>query len=148
MKIFVIMMFMFTLVFTGAESSAQRVGGGKSLGKQSTNVLKRQSTPPVKNTTPSKPATAQSSTSQPATSPAPAVTPAGSSIGPMLGGLAAGLGLAWLANSLGLGEAFGNILMILLMAGVALLVVGWFISRRNRKDTDSNISLNRYQDYK
>jgi predicted lipid-binding transport protein (Tim44 family) len=146
MKIFVIMMFMFALVFTGADSSAQRVGGGKSLGKQSTNVLKRQSTPPVKNTTPSKPATTQSSTTQPAQ--APAATPAGSSIGPMLGGLAAGLGIAWLANSLGLGEAFGNILMILLMAGVVLLVVGWFISRRNRKDTDSNISLNRYQDYK
>jgi predicted lipid-binding transport protein (Tim44 family) len=143
MKIFVIMMFMFTLVFTSADSSAQRVGGGKSLGKQSTNVLKRQSTPPVKNTTPSKPAT-----SQPATSPAAAATSTGSSIGPMLGGLAAGLGLAWLANSLGLGEAFGNILMILLMAGAVLLVVGWSISRRNRKDIDSNISLNRYQDYK
>ena len=37
----------------------------------------------------------------------------------MLGGLAAGLGLAWLAHSLGLGAAFGNILLI------ALLVAGW-----------------------
>ena len=33
----------------------------------------------------------------------------------MLGGLAAGLGLAWLANSLGLGAAFGNILLIALL---------------------------------
>ena len=30
----------------------------------------------------------------------------------MLGGLAAGLGLAWLAHSLGLGAAFGKILLI------------------------------------
>ena len=32
----------------------------------------------------------------------------------MLGGLAAGLPRAWLANSLGLGEAFGEFLLIAL----------------------------------
>jgi predicted lipid-binding transport protein (Tim44 family) len=39
----------------------------------------------------------------------------------MLGGIAAGLGLAWLAHSLGLGAGFGNILLILLvvLAGLA-----------------------------
>jgi predicted lipid-binding transport protein (Tim44 family) len=49
----------------------------------------------------------------------------------MLGGLAAGLGLAWLANSLGLGEAFGNILMFGLLALGVMMLVGWFM--RNRK---------------
>mgnify|MGYP006281872883 CR=1 FL=1 len=42
----------------------------------------------------------------------------------MLGGLAAGLGLAWLAHSLGLGEAFGNVLMVMLLAMAAMAVIG------------------------
>lgn len=130
MKKIVIAIFACTMIFVGSDSTAQRVGGGKSFGKQSTNVLKRQSTPAVKT-----PAATKPTTSQPATSPT--ASPTGSSLGPMLGGLAAGLGLAWLANSLGLGEAFGNILMILLMAGVVIIAVGWFISRRQRKDTDT-----------
>jgi predicted lipid-binding transport protein (Tim44 family) len=49
----------------------------------------------------------------------------------MLGGLAAGLGLAWLASSLGLGEAFGNILMALLI-GVAVIAVIGMIMRARR----------------
>jgi predicted lipid-binding transport protein (Tim44 family) len=49
----------------------------------------------------------------------------------MLGGLAAGLGLAWLASSLGMGEAFGNILMALLI-GVAVLAVIGMIMRARR----------------
>jgi predicted lipid-binding transport protein (Tim44 family) len=40
----------------------------------------------------------------------------------MLGGLAAGLGLAWLANSLGLGAGFANILMIALLAVAAFAI--------------------------
>jgi predicted lipid-binding transport protein (Tim44 family) len=51
--------------------------------------------------------------------------------GAMLGGLAAGLGLAWLASSLGMGEAFGNILMALLI-GVAVIVVIGMIMRARR----------------
>ncbi|CAM5793266.1 Tim44 domain-containing protein [Ottowia pentelensis] len=42
----------------------------------------------------------------------------------MLGGLAAGLGLAWLAHSLGLGAEFGNILLIGLLVLAAVAVIG------------------------
>jgi predicted lipid-binding transport protein (Tim44 family) len=49
----------------------------------------------------------------------------------MLGGLAAGLGLAWLASSLGLGEAMGQVLMFGLLALAVMMVVGWFMRRRN-----------------
>jgi predicted lipid-binding transport protein (Tim44 family) len=50
----------------------------------------------------------------------------------MLGGLAAGLGLAWLANSLGLGAAFGQFLMIALLVLVVMVVIGFIMrSRRN-----------------
>jgi len=48
----------------------------------------------------------------------------------MLGGLAAGLGLAWLAHSLGMGEAFGNVLLVLLLGLVAVAVIGMFLRRR------------------
>ena len=52
--------------------------------------------------------------------------------GAMLGGLAAGLGLAWLANSLGLGAAFGQFLMFALLAMVVMVVIGFIMrSRRN-----------------
>jgi len=48
----------------------------------------------------------------------------------MLGGLAAGLGLAWLASSLGLGEAFGNLLMFGLLALGVMMLIGMFMRSR------------------
>ena len=90
----------FGLAATSAD--AARLGGGKSTGKQSSNVTQRDSAKPA---TPAAPPTAA----------APAVAPK-KPWGAMLGGLAAGLGLAWLASSLGLGGAMGNIVMILLLA--------------------------------
>jgi len=48
----------------------------------------------------------------------------------MLGGLAAGLGLAWLASSLGFGEGFGQFMMIALLVLVAMMLIGWFMRSR------------------
>jgi predicted lipid-binding transport protein (Tim44 family) len=71
----------------------------------------------------------------PANAAKPAAAPAAAAPkrpwGAMLGGLAAGLGLAWLASSLGMGEAFGNILMALLI-GVAVIAVIGMIMRARR----------------
>ena len=82
------------MVFTGADAEAKRMGGGKSVGKQSSNVTQREAAPAA-----AKPA-------------APAAAPAAAAPkrpwGAMLGGLAAGLGLAWLASSLGLGEGMAQ----------------------------------------
>ena len=48
--------------------------------------------------------------------------------GAMLGGLAAGLGLAWLASSLGLGGgAIAEFMMFALLALVVMLAIGWFM---------------------
>ena len=47
-----------------------------------------------------------------------------------LGGLAAGLGLAWLASSLGLGEAFGQFMVIALLVLLAMMVFGWIMRSR------------------
>ena len=107
--------------------AARRMGGGKSIGQQSNQVTKRDAAPQ----TPAAPA----QNAAPANAAKPAAAPAAAAPkrpwGAMLGGLAAGLGLAWLASSLGMGEAFGNILMALLI-GVAVIAVIGMVMRARR----------------
>jgi predicted lipid-binding transport protein (Tim44 family) len=116
------------LAFASVDAdAARRMGGGGSFGRQSGNVTQRQATPPAA------PSNAQSTNNavKPTPAPAtPAAAPARRPWGAMLGGLAAGLGLAWLANSLGLGGAFANILMFALLAFVVMAVIGYFMRRR------------------
>ena len=109
------------LAFAHADADARRMGGGKSVGKQSSNVTQRDSAAP--SAAPGAPA--QNATNAAAARPgaaAPAAAAAKKPWGAMLGGLAAGLGLAWLAHSLGMGEGFGQILMIALFAMLAFAV--------------------------
>lgn len=108
-----------TLTLAGADAQAKRMGGGKSIGKQSSNVTQREAAPGGA-TSAAKPATPAAA--------APAAAPK-RPWGAMLGGLAAGLGLAWLASSLGLGGAFGQIIMFALLALVVMLVIG-FVMRK------------------
>jgi predicted lipid-binding transport protein (Tim44 family) len=112
------------LVLVSVQADAARVGGGKSFGRQSSNVTQRQSTPPAA------PAqqNATNSAAKPATA-APAAAAPKRPWGAMLGGLAAGLGLAWLAHSLGLGAGFGNILLIGLLVFAAFAVWRIFKAR-------------------
>jgi len=99
--------------FASTNADAKRMGGGKSVGQQSSNVTKRDATPAA-----------------PAAAPGAAAAAAPKKPwGAMLGGLAAGLGLAWLASSLGLGAAFGQIIMFALMA-LVIMVVGGFLYRK------------------
>ncbi len=121
------------LAIVSIDADAARMGGGKSFGRQSSNVTQRQATPPAAPTQPGAPAqsannaAAKPATGTPQTAPAAPKRPwAG-----MLGGIAAGLGLAWLAHSLGLGAAFGNVLLILLLA-LAAVVVWRVIASRSR----------------
>ena len=110
------------MAMAGTSAEAKRLGGGKSFGKQSSNVTQREAAPGGANS-------ATNSAAKPAT---PAAAPAQAPKRPwgaMLGGLAAGLGLAWLASSLGLGGAFGQIIMFALLALVVMLVIG-FVMRR------------------
>ncbi|MFY8041489.1 MAG: Tim44 domain-containing protein [Rhodoferax sp.] len=106
--------------------AAKRLGGGKSFGKQSSNVTQRDAAP----ATPAAPAQNVNNAAAKPAPGAPAAAAPKRPWGAMLGGLAAGLGLAWLANSLGMGEAFGNILMFALLAMVVVGVVGWFLRSR------------------
>ena len=117
------------LVVAHGEADAKRMGGGSSFGKQSGNVTQREaSRAPTQNTqqAPQQNAAQQNRAGAPATPAAAPKKPWGA----MLGGLAAGLGLAWLAHSLGFGEAFGNFLMMALLAMVAMAVIGMIMRRR------------------
>ena len=101
------------------EADARRMGGGKSFGQQSGNVSQRNAAPANNPGAPTQ--NANSATNKPAPA-APAAAAPKKPWGAMLGGLAAGLGLAWLAHSLGLGEGFGQILMFALLAMAAFAI--------------------------
>jgi predicted lipid-binding transport protein (Tim44 family) len=108
-----------SLALVTGHADAKRLGGGSSFGKQSSNVTQRQAAP----TAPSQ------ATPNPAV-PSPAAPAPKRPWGAMLGGLAAGLGLAWLASSLGLGGAMGQFMMFALLALVIMMAVGWFMRSR------------------
>ncbi|MBE0474352.1 TIM44-like domain-containing protein [Rhodoferax sp.] len=111
------------VLLAGHADAARRFGGGLSFGKQSNNVTRQAAPAP---TAPSKAATSTA----PANT-APTATAPKRPLGGMLGGLAAGLGLAWLASSLGLGEEMGQILMLALLAMLIMAAVTWFRRRNN-----------------
>jgi predicted lipid-binding transport protein (Tim44 family) len=111
--------------------AARRLGGGKSIGQQSNQVTQREAVRPQAPTAPAQQAAPVAVPGKAA--PAPAA-PAKKPWGAMLGGLAAGLGLAWLAHSLGMGEAFGNVLMFMLLAVAVMAVIGMVMRRRAGPD--------------
>lgn len=119
------------LALSSQQALAKRLGGGSSFGKQSSNVTQRSAPAPAvaPATTPTNVAASKNTATSPQTA-TPAPTPARRPWAGMLGGLAAGLGLAWLASSLGLGEGFAQVLTVLLLGGVLLAVVGWFLRSR------------------
>ena len=114
------------LALGGVSAEAKRLGGGMSFGKQSGNVTQRSTAPPAP-----APVPAQGMTNAARPAPMAVPAPARRPWGAMLGGLAAGLGLAWLANSLGMGEAFGQILMFGVLALGLMMVFSFFMRRRN-----------------
>ena len=120
MKNLFILALVAVLAVASMDAEARRMGGGSSFGKQSGNVTQRNAAPPAQNA---------------ATKPAPANTSAAAAApkkpwGAMLGGLAAGLGLAWLASSLGLGAEFGQFLLFGLLALAVMAVIGMVMRAR------------------
>ena len=111
------------------DAEAKRMGGGKSVGQQSNNVTQRESSGGA---APAQNATNNAAAAKPAApaGAAPAAAAPKKPWGAMLGGLAAGLGLAWLASSLGLGAGFGQFLMIALLALAAFAVIGMIMRAR------------------
>ncbi|MEN9316644.1 MAG: hypothetical protein RIS35_3037 [Pseudomonadota bacterium] len=128
-KVLAVALTSFALLASHAE--AARLGGGKSSGRQSSNVTERQAMPQQ----PGQASTAPAQQAQPAAPrQAPAAQPQASGarrwLGP-LAGLAAGLGLAALASHLGFGEELASMMLIALLAVAAIVVVRMIMARRN-----------------
>jgi len=109
-----------TLTLLPIEADAKRLGGGGSSGMQRS----------LPGATPSRPAAPQQAApATPAAVPGAAAAPAKRNwMGP-IAGLAAGLGIAALMSHLGMGEAFGNFLMLALLAVAAFFVVRMLMRR-------------------
>jgi predicted lipid-binding transport protein (Tim44 family) len=125
MKIWALVLTVVVALSSINAEAARRMGGGKSMGQQSSNVTKRDAAPAA-------PAQSAGSTAAKPAPAAPAAAPK-KPWGAMLGGLAAGLGLAWLASSLGLGGLGAGIAQFLMFGLLALgimMAVGWFMRKR------------------
>jgi len=117
------------MVLFSLQADAARMGGGRSIGKQSGNVTQRQAAPAQGANATNKPAPAAAAPNRP--------------WGAMLGGLAAGLGLAWLASSLGMGEGMGQFLMYALLAMAAFMAIRFFMRSRRPADASRSICIPR-----
>lgn len=119
------------LLTASFDAEARRMGGGRSFGRQSSNIT--QQTKPV--TPPAAASTTQRSAAPAAGAAAGAAGTAAKSgmsrfLGP-IAGIAAGLGIAALLSHLGLGGAFLEMLSSMVLIGLVIFAV-MFIVRRMR----------------
>ncbi|MGU7781507.1 Tim44 domain-containing protein [Burkholderia sp. PU8-34] len=121
--------------FASLDAEARRMGGGRSIGRQSSTVTQRQATPPAQQPM-QQAAPAQAQRANPA-APAPAAPNRSRWLGP-IAGLAAGLGIAALLSHFGLGEAFAgmmsNLIVIALLAMVGIWVIRKIMNRRRTNE--------------
>jgi predicted lipid-binding transport protein (Tim44 family) len=111
------------------DADAKRLGGSRSVGKQSSSVTQRQQTPPQ-----NQPNQAQQAPAQQA---APAAAGAGAAAqaapkrnwGGMLGGLAAGLGIAALLSHFGLAGAAASFISNLILVALVVFVGLWLFRK-------------------
>ncbi|AJK47722.1 TIM44-like domain-containing protein [Burkholderia plantarii] len=135
--------------FASLDAEARRMGGGRSVGRQSQMVQQRQATPPAQQPMQQ----AAPAPMQRGAQPAPAAQPNRSRwLGP-IAGLAAGLGIAALLSHFGLGGAFAgmmaNLIVIALLAFVGIWLVRKFMNRGRRQEpayAGSGSSMNRGSD--
>jgi predicted lipid-binding transport protein (Tim44 family) len=118
------------------DAEAKRMGGGRSIGRQSQMVQQRQATPPAQQPM-QQAAPSQMQRQQPAAA-APAAAPNRSRwLGP-IAGLAAGLGIAALLSHFGLGGAFAsmmsNVIVIALLAMVGIWLIRKLMNRRRAQE--------------
>ena len=107
--------------FAPVDVQAKRLGGGGSSGMK--REMPARSAPDAAPAKPGAPAAAPNTAGA-----APAAAPKRSWMGP-LAGLAAGLGIAALMSHLGMGEEFGNFLMMALLAVAAIFLVRFLMRR-------------------
>jgi predicted lipid-binding transport protein (Tim44 family) len=113
------------------DAEARRMGGGRSIGRQSNTVQQQHQATPSQSFQNNQ---ATQQRAQPAPTPAPIAQPNRSRwLGP-IAGLAAGLGIAALLSHFGLGGAFAgamaNIIVIAVIAMIAIWLIRRFLGRK------------------
>lgn len=122
------------MVSAPMDAEAKRLGGGRASGMQRQMPAKQPNATPNAAPNQTNKAAAPANGAQ---AGAAAAQPAKRSwMGP-IAGLAAGLGIAALMSHLGMGEAFGNFLMMALLAVAAIAVIG-FLMRRFKGGAQAN----------
>ncbi|MDR3396693.1 MAG: TIM44-like domain-containing protein [Pandoraea sp.] len=123
---------------TIADADAKRVGGGRSIGKQSNTVTQRQQTPPSQAPGAAPQQAAPAAAGAGAAGAAAAAKPANRWLGP-IAGLAAGLGIAALLSHFGMGGAFAsmmaNVIIIALIAFAAMWLIRRFRGNKSQSQT-------------
>lgn len=120
-----------TMLAVTQDAHARRFGGGMSMGRQSTNVIKQRQavTPPAAQTTQRAAAPgANAAAGKAATGAAAAKSGMSRWLGP-IAGIAAGLGIAALLSSLGLSGAFLEFLSSALLIGLVIFAVMFLVRR-------------------
>jgi predicted lipid-binding transport protein (Tim44 family) len=107
------------------DANAKRLGGGQSIGKQSSSVTQKQAAP----TQASPNSAAQPSAAKPSPTATPATQPKKFGWGGMLGGIAAGLGIGMLLSHFGLGEAAASFFTGMLMFMAVAMIAMWLFRR-------------------
>ncbi|NSX17301.1 Tim44 domain-containing protein [Cupriavidus taiwanensis] len=111
------------------DAEAKRMGGSRSMGKQSESVTQRQQTQPTSPTQQAQPAQQAAPATAGAAGAAAAAAPK-RNWGGILGGIAAGLGIGWLLSHFGLGGAaltfLSNLILIALVAFAAIWLIRKF----------------------
>ncbi|ACC69568.1 TIM44-like domain-containing protein [Paraburkholderia phymatum] len=121
------------------DAEAKRMGGGRTMGRQSNITQPQQQTSPSPSQSPGAPSQAMQQQRPATPAPTPAAQPNRSRwLGP-IAGLAAGLGIAALLSHFGLGEAFAgmmaNMIVIALIAFVAIWLIRKFVGRKRNAQT-------------
>lgn len=115
------------MVAVPMDAEAKRLGGGRASGMQRQMPAKQPNAAP--DTAPNQMNKSAAPTNAAAPNAAAAAQPAKRSwMGP-IAGLAAGLGIAALMSHLGMGEAFGNFLMMALLAVAAVALIAFLMRR-------------------
>ena len=120
-------------------AEAKRIGGGSSAGMQRSLPALAPTAPPA---APAQPAQATPTPATPGA--AAAAAPRRSWMGP-IAGLAAGLGIAALMSHFGMGEGLGNIVTMLLLAGLAFVALRFVMNRFARGSSGSMATANGMQ---
>lgn len=116
------------MVTVPMDAEAKRLGGGRASGMQRQMPAKQPSAAPDASPNQMNKSAAPTNAAAPAAAGAAAQPAKRSWMGP-IAGLAAGLGIAALMSHLGMGEAFGNFLMMALLAVAAVALIT-FVMRR------------------